>query len=437
MQVREVIDECSNAGISEHVAIRRSLIRKFKYFNSSKADWRAITNFEDLECENGALVLRCKYARQALTIPFPFHIETEVAYLMGLVAGSIHKKESLEICIDADQEAQIKAITDRLGIEVKIDALKRKRRKWGTYQTSVQYRKIRVRFPMVLNTFFKALCRGTLTIPPWFNYDQRLAWIEGYFNSPKMQCKLRQHGALAPRLIVRIPEMILPDITMILDQLQVTFSAYQLQSKHQVEIIVYQRASLYTLLEALNINRPKFRALIGIIRGIERDSTLQLTLQKVALTEFETNLYGLVLDQPLQELEYSLFEQTYAIGSHIIRQHLYHLDHLGLINYYVKESDKEYLTLSNRYLSQIAQTLRQEEAEMRHRLKYSDSNALSFYCPECDTISSYLEAMGEKTFACPNCTATTLHPVEVSQFFYFGRLSQLMQQQRMLEGGIA
>jgi transcription initiation factor IIE alpha subunit len=70
-------------------------------------------------------------------------------------------------------------------------------------------------------------------------------------------------------------------------------------------------------------------------------------------------------------------------------------------------------------------------------LKYSDSNALSFHCPECDTVLSYLEAMGERTFSCPNCASTTLHPVELSRFFYYGRLGYVVQQQRMLEGGIA
>jgi hypothetical protein len=45
--------------------------------------------------------------------------------------------------------------------------------------------------------------------------------------------------------------------------------------------------------------------------------------------------------------------------------------------------------------------------------------------------------MGERTFSCPNCASTTLHPVELSRFFYYGHLGYVVQQQRMLEGGIA
>jgi predicted RNA-binding Zn-ribbon protein involved in translation (DUF1610 family) len=422
----------------EHAAIRRRLVKGFKYYDTQRAAWRPITNFADPECTDSVIQLRCKFARQELRVPYPFRLEDAVLYLWGLVAGAASGQKQLEICVDAAQEPILEAITAKLGISITIQHVRKRRRTRGSQRAPNPYRKIRVVFPFVVKQFLAALGYQPAdnALPQWVGPDQQLRWLEGYLNSKKTQCTFRKGGAFFPRLRIYVSQddpRLLADIQALLDECEIAYQLYRYAGQYRITI--QNRASLLALADRFAIQRPNIQALFALLRRCATDPALRVTLQKFKLSQLQLLLYGLVLAQPLTELEYTLFEETLACSSNDIRQNLYLLDQLGLIAYYKKDNNKEFLIQAQRYLHSLRQILAAEEEELRRQLKVSDSSVLSFHCPDCGAISSYLDALQGDTFACPHCASATLAPLEVSQYFYYGHLGHLVQQKSALPGG--
>ncbi len=57
---------------------------------------------------------------------------------------------------------------------------------------------------------------------------------------------------------------------------------------------------------------------------------------------------------------------------------------------------------------------------------------LSFHCMQCDKIVGYTEAIGDHAFECPDCHSPELRPIEISRYFFYGRLGSLIQQQKRI-----
>jgi transcription initiation factor IIE alpha subunit len=368
-----------------------------------------------------------------LVLPYPFQIDSDLAYLWGLIAGSAYHHQQ-GVHIDANQEEKIRSIGAKLGLSFKISKIQRLRHKNGA-KRSVYYQKIRVLFPNVLIKFLH--CLGyrldAPTIPPWFDMRQRLAWVEGYLNSPKIQCRIKAQKALIIH-IANNNTPLLADLTEVLDSLNI--SSYICNFQNRTQIIVQKTASLLTLADTFSIRRPKLRALWAILRASNQNPAIRFSIRKFKLTGFQQVLYGLILDQPLQELEYTYFEQTFACSSNEIRLHLYELDRKGLINYYKRENNKEYLIQTTRYLNTVSKILASEKAQLRQLLKYSETNALSFYCENCREIIEYTDAIGESTFRCPHCNSRDLTPVELTRYFYYGHLGSVSHLQNVVEAGV-
>ncbi len=439
MQVEDQSKQRLGTGIAEHTIIRRLLVGTFSYYDAGKRKWRNVTNFGDPECQSDRITVRCKHARQSLQIPYPFTMETELCYLWGLLAGGAYVNRQLELCVDANQEAPLQAIADLLGVQIQVTPVARARRKRGAKRPPARYRKIQVKFPFVVKKFLQSLRYNPKKpgFPSWFDADQRRAWVEGYLNSPKLQCNIRKGTGLRPRVHIHIAQND-PDlfsyITEVLDTLSISYLSYKCQRR--LQIVIQKRPDILRFGDCFEIARPKILSLLALLREFEHNPSLRVSLQKFALTEFQLTLYGIVLAQPLEELEYTLFEQLFASSSNEIRHEFYLLDSLGLITYYKKENNKEFLGRSMCYLTKVQQILKAEEKELRQQLKLSDSNALSFHCQECGTTIGYTDAMETHSFACPRCASQNLSPIETSRYFYYGHLGRVAHQNNILQRGV-
>ncbi|MHA1651020.1 MAG: hypothetical protein ACTSYB_12565 [Candidatus Helarchaeota archaeon] len=415
----------------EHIKIKKKLVSYFSYFDPDKEGWCKITNFSDPICNKNQILIRCRYAQQILRIPYPFKLEDDILYLWGLIVGSAKYSKRLRIRIDAYQKPLIQSIAERLGIQIQTSVIHRKRRKRGSKRHPNTFRKLIVTFPFVFKKFLWCLGyrQKNNTIPQWLTFDQQLKWLEGYLNSSKIQCSFNpfrvsiRFSKYNPRLFQNIIEL--------LKHLSIRFIPWH-SSDDRFGITIKNHSSIAQIGKFFVIRRPKLRALFALIHKTQENPALLVSLQKFKLSEFQLTLYGLILEQPAIELEYTIFEKIFACSSNEIRQNLYLLDKLGLITYYKRENNKEFLIQANRYIHLIVQMLKSEKRELCRQLKFTDYNALSFHCKTCDQIISYTEAMDGHTFRCPHCKENNLHPVELSRYFYLGHLGLIMQQQRAL-----
>jgi len=280
------------------------------------------------------------------------------------------------------------------------------------------------------------------TYPDWLNLEQKIAWFEGYLNSKKLWCRITdscEYGTkIRPKIhisIIQNDPQLLRDITSLLDQFSIDHAISNWQGR--LKVVVRKRSGLLQFMNSFTIRRPKVRALAAIMQESHNQPVFGVALAKYRLNEFQMLLCGLILDQPLQEIEYTLFEKTLTSSSNEVRQELYTLDKLGLITYYKKENNKEFVVRNTRYFHHVQRILRDEEAELRRILKLTDSNALSFCCQGCKRIFGYTEVMGENTFQCPHCSSYNLTPLNVSKFFFYGQLTSLSHQQNIIQMRIA
>jgi len=427
----------------EHRIIRKQLI-KFLYYNSKCENWRAITLYEgvDLECNESRILIRCKYARQTIYLPYPLKLEPDLLYLWGLIAGTSYHKKGLEIRVDLNQLPIIEKFAEKYQINLKIEHITRKRRRIGAKPNLDNYRQVKIKFPLVFRKVLYALGfrDAKNRIPKWLRYDQQLVWLEGYLNSRKIQCRFRKGNRFYPEIRIHVPQKnapLLENVQSLLESLSIHYRIYKYDVQAEFRIVIQGFANLLNITEHFTIRRPNIRALLALVRKCVSDPSFQLNINKCKLTKFQLTLYGLILDQDLRELEYTLFEKTFACSSNDIRHNLYILDTLGLIKYYKDATNKEFFTQSNRYRTQLLQILKSEEEELRRLLKYNEENTISFHCPDCQTLSSYTEAMGDSTFGCPHCGFTGLEPLELSRYFYYGHIGVLAKHLNALNRGMA
>ncbi len=423
---------------SDHEKIRQRLAAKnFYYFDEIAKQWRSITNFTDPCCPQDRIQIRCKYARTTLYVPYPFRLSQEVAFLMGLIAGSRYKKQRLEICIDATQKERISDILQQLGIvDFEILDTKYNRKSYYAKADMRRYKKIQIKLPYVLKKYLEVLGYNSkrLKIPEWFPIPLQEAWLEGYLNSSKLQLRLKK-VTFMPQLTIFIEQNstpLLQSILPILDSCAITYSIYRIQGRLQLSI--HRKKSVLRLLEKFEINRPKVLAIKNLIQKVQEDPYISFAFQKYPLTDFQLTLLGLIFQLPHGEQEYSILTHFFACSSNDIRQALYVLEQIGFIKYYSKENHKEFFARSKRYTSVVLRSIQAEEEELRRVLKCDETNALSFYCHGCARIVSYTEAMHATTFACPDCGSPRLHPVEVTKFFST-RLEFLTNLREKLTGG--
>jgi len=424
--------------IEENDNIRQRLATYFTYYNEGDEAWHTLTNFADPICASDSILLHYKgvkkLARQSVRLPFPFALPKEFLYLWGLIAGSTAQARNLGFCVDVSQEHLIRTVAKKLGLTIKVDAVRRARRRYAAERTPNYYRKLRIMFPSIL---FKLLDRLGGRNPRWLSLEQRSAWLEGYLNSVKLQCQIRHQDRISPKVMIYAPKSLLCEIQDFFDGLGIAYSVYQDRKRYQ--LLIQRHASLMTLVQTFTIRRPKVSALVALLRKFDQDAALRLSIHKLNLTEFQLTLYGVALDsisRPGQELEYTVFESVFARSSNEIRQNLYLFDKWGLISYFERANSKEYFILSTRHLVHLEETMRRELDELKTQLKYTESNALSFYCPQCDKIVGYTEAIGDHAFECPACNSSKLHPVELSRYFYYGHLGILTHQQKLIEGAL-
>jgi len=437
MQVEKSVNSEIMKNPFEHENIRQRLAGKFRYFDGEQKRWYTFTNFCNPTCTEETIKIRCKWAKQTITLPYPFELSEGLLYLWGLIVGSAYKKDQLEICVDACQEETINSIVSKLGFEIQTLKVTKPRKKYNSPRIPRYYRKVRVKFPSEFLKFLKCLGyrQNKPSIPAWFTEQQKSIWLEGYLNSSKLQCRIRKGRNIAPKVQVFILNneiKLLLGISEILDSFNVSHSIYQTQDR--VRIVIQQISSIFNLVVNFSIYRPKFRALSAILKKSEEQPALRMSLQKLPISDFQLTLFGIALDNGNGELEYTIFENALATSSNQIRTNLYQLNEWGLIHYYKKENNREFLRLENQYLHYINQILKEEELELRNLLKLSDSNALSFYCKGCDVILSYLEAIGENSFGCPRCGEKTLQPLDISRHSYYGKLGHLAVQCRIIQG---
>jgi transcription initiation factor IIE alpha subunit len=424
---------------SENEDIRQRLATYFMYFNEQDGAWHTLTNLTDPICIKDTILLQYrgakKLGRQSLRLPFPFTLPKDLLYLWGLVAGSTAQKRNFGFCVDVNQEHLIRTLAKKLGLTVRVEAIRRARRRYAAERTPNYYRKLRITFPSIL---FKLLeCLGGRN-PRWLSLEQRGAWLEGYLNSVKLQCQIHHQMRIAPKITICAPKILLQEIQEVFDGLGIIYSIYQ--DNRRFQLLIQRHASLRTLVQAFAIRRPKVRALVALLQKFDQDAALRLSLHKLNLTEFQLTLYGVALDaitRPGQELEYTVFESVFARSSNEIRQNLYQFDQWGLISYFERENSKEYFALSTRYLANLGEMMRQELEELKTQLKYTDSNALSFHCLQCDKIVGYADAIGDHAFECPDCHSTDLRPIELSRYFFYGHLGNLTQQQKLIAEALA
>jgi len=438
---------------TEHIAIRRKLkLGGFNYYDETQKKWRPITNFAEPDCDKDSILVHCNRARQNLTLPYPLQLDLGVCYLWGLISGAndvslitgdSRYTRQCEIRVDANQEPIIQSIADRLGVSIQITPLKRIRRRKGAKRPPSRYRKILVKFPLIFKKFLLSLGYKTnlFSYPNWLSMDQKISWFEGYLNSKKLWCRITdfsEHGTkLFPRVhiyIIQNDPHLLRDITSLLDHFSIEYSIRDWQGRLQV--VIWGRSSISELMKSFTIRRPKARALTAIIQELYIQPVFRVALQKFKLNEFQMLLYGLILDQPPQENEYTLFEEILTSSSNEVRQELYTLDKLGLITYYKKENNKEFVVRNLQYFHHIQRIIRNEEVELRRLLKLTNSNALSFCCQGCKHIFGYTEVMGENSFQCPHCSSYDLTPISISKFFYCGPLASLSHQRNIIQNQV-
>ena len=436
MQVNESEKLTINSVNTEHVAVRRKLqLGVFSYYAETQKKWRSITNFAEPDCDKDHILIRCGHARQNLTLPYPFQLNLGVCYLWGLITGSL-RKGTQEIRVDANQEPIIQSIVDQLGITIQVNAVERIRRKKGAKRPVSRYRKIRVKFPLIFRKFLTSLGYKSkeFSYPDWLSIDQKISWLEGYLNSTRLGCRIWDKSTKAPRVhiyIIQNDPQLLRDITALLDQTSIDYSVHDWQGR--LQIVIQKRSSISEFMNFFTIHRPKARALTAIIKESHNQPVFGVALGKYNLNEFQVLLCGLILDQPPQEIEYTLFEETLSSSSNEIRQELYNLDQLGLITYYKKDNNKEFVTRNLRYFHHIQRILQDEEDELRKILKITTSNALSFCCQGCKRIFGYTEVMGERSFQCPHCMSYELEPLDLAKFFHRGQLAHLSHQRNIIQ----
>ena len=441
-------NKCVVDSLSEHLKVRDRLRRVFKYYDEERKRWRTIIGIINPECRGDRIKVQCKHAHQALQLPYPFRLSPGTCYLWGLITGNNlcrdGQRSPLEIQVDAIQDQVIRAITTELGIQVQIKPVQRSRRKRGVDRSPSQYRKIQVRFPSVFKKFLHCLGWNPRRprLPQWLNDEQQMAWLEGYFNSPKIHCHIlrRDRVGIQPMITLYATNnhpRLLQDITKALKRLSITCSTLQFRNGNNLKQLacrIQGTSNIFKFLQYFPSRRPKLRALRALLQECRRHRALRLSLKKLALSEFHLTIYGTILSQPAQELEYTLLERTFASSSNEIRQVLYDLDECGLIDYYQKENHKEFFRQSSQYLHVVQHHLKIEEQKLRRYLKFTDSNALSFHCRDCDCIVGYTEAMGDGSFGCPQCNSKNLQPLEMSRFLYVRRLAHLTGQQNIVGG---
>jgi len=437
---KSVIVHYSNK-LDESEYIRKRIRNSFTYFSMKDGCWRTIPEIIDSGCVENTILIHYKdskkLARQTIQLPYPFTLTKGILYLWGLIAGSTTQRRNAGVCLDANQESMVQKLTKELGLTLKIVPVQRHRQRYGA-ECSVPnyYRKIKVTFPTAFLKFLQ--CLGyhpeAPSIPSWFTVSQCEDWLEGYLNSAKLQCQIQRRDAISPKLMLYASETLVKEILPILDQLGIRYFTYQHNGRNQ--IIIQQRASLERLTQKFAIQRPKVCALLALLKKFQKRPILRLCLRKFQLTEFQLTLYGVALTAHSKELEYTAFERVFACSSNTIRQNLYLFDKLGFLSYYEKENHKEFFTLSNRYLMQIEKIMRKEKIQLETHLKYTDSNALSFHCISCNQVVSYIDAIGDHAFECPNCHSKDLQSLEISRFFYYGHLGALAYQQKLLVGAL-
>ena len=425
---------------TEEENIRSRIANSFAYFNEQDKEWHTITRISEPPGAKGTILIRYRNSRkilnQTIRLPHPFALTREVLYLWGLIAGSTCQERNFGICLDAPQEQIVVAFVKKLGLTVAISPVRPSRKRLGAERPPSYYRKVNITLPAVFQKFLKALGHHPkrLAIPQWFTLEQRQSWLEGYLNSAKVQCQIRHQDSITPKLIIHASISLVKDIQETLDALGVEYFRYE--SERCIQLIVQKCASIKLLAEKCSINRPKVRALVALLQRFEKKLSLKLSLRKFNLTEFQLTLYGVALaanSRSQKELEYTEFERLFACSSNEIRQNLYLFDKLGLIQYYEKENHKEYFKLSARYLSYIEDLIKAEEFQLKARLKYTTSNALSFHCTSCNQIVGYAEAIGDRSFQCPHCQSKALQPIELSKYSYYGHLGVVTHHQRLLQ----
>lgn len=428
--------------IDDKELIYERIQKWFVYRDEQDGSWQALPKTEGAIMAGKTLLLRYtgskKLARQMMCVPSPFTLTKGMLYLWGLIAGSTAQQRNAGITVDAAQEPVLQALAEELEVSLKVVPVSRTRQRYGAERVSLNhYRKVKVTFPSVFLNFLKCLGYEPKEphLPSWLTAEQRIAWVEGYLNSGKLQCQIQHANAITPKLTIYASDLLSHEIAEVLDQGGIGYFIYQREERTQ--IIVQKRASLIRLTQQFTLRRPKVGALLALLHHIETTPALRLYFRRARLTEFQLTLYGTALKHGASETEevaYTAFAKTFACSSNTIRQNLYHFDQIGLLTYCEKENHKEYVTLATRYLATIENVIREEERQLKMRLKYTDSNALSFHCSGCDTVVGYAEAIGDHAFECPHCHSKDLHSLETSQYFYYGCLGVLTQQQKIVAG---
>ncbi len=428
--------------IDDREQVYERIQKWFAYRNERDGSWQALPKIEDPIIIGTTLLVRYagskKLARQTMRLPFPFTLTKGMLYLWGLIVGSTAQQRNAGITMDATQEPVLQTLAEELGVSLKVVTVSRTRQRYGAERVSIhRYQKVKVTFPSVFLNFLKCLGYASKEphLPSWLTTEQRAVWVEGYLNSGKLQCQIQHANAITPKLTIYASASLSREIAEVLDQGGIGYFIYQREQR--LQIIVQRRASLIRLTQQFTLRRPKVGALLALLRQVDATPALRLYFRKARLTEFQLTLYGTALKHGAsvtEEVAYTAFAKTFACSSNTIRQNLYHFDQIGLLTYYEKENHKEYVTLATRYLTTIESLMKEEERQLKVRLKYTESNALSFHCNGCDTVVGYAEAIGDHAFECPHCHSKDLHSLETSKYFYYGCLGVLTQQQKIVAG---
>jgi transcription initiation factor IIE alpha subunit len=269
--------------------------------------------------------------------------------------------------------------------------------------------------------------------------EKQHAWLEGYLNSAKLQGTITWQGKLHPRMIIRMPESmshLLEALTETLEQHAIRHYVFAESKKERCSIVIQHQRDINELAKVFELSRPKSRALLALIKNWQDDPALKVSLYSHKLDEFSLTLYGLILShvESAREIEYTRLEETMACSSNELRQGLYFLDQVGLIHYFKKENNKEFISRSLRHFTQLEQMLEAEERRIR-QFMYNESNGLFFECQDCGRTVSYLEALDGGSFQCSRCESFELKPISLSIQSYGGQLSRLSRFQNVLRAG--
>lgn len=406
----------------EHHEIIDAIGCKFMYYNPESKTWEHFQNFS-IDYTYESILIKCKYSRYSIKVPYPFKLTPEFLYLWGLIASRCSAKSiqgintRMEVQVSVEKEELIKEITQKLGFQIKITEYKHARHKWNTSKRPTRPKKIQVTFPLVFKKFLLALGYNPkkTRLPNWLTSEQKMNWLEGYLSSQKVQMEYWGYGRvyrkqLMPRIKIKFHTLdLMENATKIFSQLGIKFTRSCSKTIKNFYISIYEKQSIIKLAKEFSITLPINHAFISLVKQIDKDPQLSECLSKLELNSFQYVLYGLILAQPDQEIEYTVLEKVLACSSNDIRSGLYYLREMGFINYYTKEKNREYITRSDRYLEIYNKRLNAESKVLERYENMILNNEILFRCQDCGHIFGYIEGIVDRSFRCPKCNSSDIY----------------------------